>query len=414
LFAPYTAFYPVVLWVDYLQSLLYSYFIKSSQEMGGGASLCAGLDVGSGKSLDESKHARTTITFLSRNAQVEQAQFLMAYNAEFRVDRALVRICENTWQKIASSTKMAPGTQTIGLFAFCDCFFMHMMSLDDEDVVIPKFQPRSISSLPSRNALLLKIVRYMLSVPNDKFSSKSKIRRLGRAHATRNIRELHFKCFAEAFMRTLVSMGGRSLRSDAKRSWATLLGFFVTELSFENVSFASHNSSHNSADGLAFSEEDETFPQSTKSGSGVLRFRSDQGPFQRNASEGGEIVGTPFSKETSLRRINSRNSSDGADAYDASNSSNNNANGNLNRNWSAQDVHPLEEYDDEDTSEHGSNERDDLYVNKYSGRLEEIERGVYSDGATNANNQIFKQKPSSEKFVEPGVGAGTLIYVRDG
>jgi hemoglobin-like flavoprotein len=166
----------------------------------------------------------------------------MEYESNIKLDKAMVKTCEAAWQKIASTTQYAPGTRLIALFAFCETFFTTMTDLDADEVVVPLFKPRSVSSLPHRNALLLKIVRYMLSIPNDKFSSKSKIRKLGRAHARRQIRERHFKVFAEAFMRSLVSVGGKLLKDETKRYWCQLLNFFVNELAFENVSFMSHRS----------------------------------------------------------------------------------------------------------------------------------------------------------------------------
>lgn len=200
--------------------------------------------------MDESCNCKTSKAPVVPNYSppAEISTYLMVYNVDVKLDRGLVKLCEVAWQKIASTNQFAPGTRKISIFAFCENFFKSMRDLDKDEVVVPKFKPRSISTVPNRNALLLKIVRYMLSIPNDKFSSKSKIRKLGRAHASRNIRELHFKVFAEAFMRSLVIVGGKLLKDEAKRLWCQLLNFFVNELTFENVSFLSHHSTRSMSD----------------------------------------------------------------------------------------------------------------------------------------------------------------------
>lgn len=167
---------------------------------------------------------------------------MIPYNgSDLRIDDTLMRTCEAAWKCVVTNNGCYNRNENWGLFAFCDRFFYHMEILDHDHIALPNFKPRSTSRCPSRTALLLKVIKYMLSLPNDKFSSKSKIRRLGRAHATRGIREPHFKIFAESFMRSFCEVLGSEMKPNMARSWSILLAFFVRELSFENVTFRPHN-----------------------------------------------------------------------------------------------------------------------------------------------------------------------------
>jgi hemoglobin-like flavoprotein len=162
---------------------------------------------------------------------------------KFKVDRFLVNICDLSWRMVATSTNHVTASKNVGLFAFCERFFYHMTAfdIDSEAPVVPKFQPRSNSRCPSRGALLMKIVKYMLSIPNDKFPARAKIRRLGRAHASRGIRHHHFTVFAKAFMCALADVLSTQFRIEIQRAWSQMLTFFVYEMTVENVIFVRHH-----------------------------------------------------------------------------------------------------------------------------------------------------------------------------
>jgi hemoglobin-like flavoprotein len=183
-----------------------------------------------------------TRSFTSQSRPVSCSEELVPYEDVCVIDKSFMRVCELSWKLIATNNAAQSRNDqaNLGIFAFCDRFFIHMEELDIDLIATHKFKPRSISRCPSRNALLLKIIKYMLSLPSDRFSSKAKVRRLGRAHATRGIREPQFKIFAEAFMRSFCEVLGPQLKPDMQRSWGLLLAFFVRELSFENVQFVPH------------------------------------------------------------------------------------------------------------------------------------------------------------------------------
>jgi hypothetical protein len=191
-------------------------------------------------SIAEGKESSPTSAFSNYTGLHRNGLTAIPNEEAIRITKELLRTSEHSWKKIATDHGHQSRGENCGLFIFCDRFFLHMETLDVDNIALHNFKPRSISRCPSRTALLLKVIKYMLSLPDDSFSSKSKIRRLGRAHATRGIREPHFRIFAEAFMRSFSDVLGSDMRPEMARSWSLLLEFFVRELSFENVSFVPH------------------------------------------------------------------------------------------------------------------------------------------------------------------------------
>lgn len=150
------------------------------------------------------------------------------------ITESLREDCEFTWAYIES--EMNAG----GVGEFCRLFFMNLNELDENRGVVEKFKPRTNSSILSRNHLLVRVIRFLLTIDNEKFKVKARIRQLGRNHATRGIVEHHFVAFAQALQFALIATLGSMMTPDLVASWASLLNFVVEQLSFDKVVLVSH------------------------------------------------------------------------------------------------------------------------------------------------------------------------------
>lgn len=150
------------------------------------------------------------------------------------ITESLREDCEFTWAYIES--EMNAG----GVGEFCRLFFVNLNDLDVNRDVVEKFKPRTNSSILSRNHLLVRVIRFLLTIDSEKFKVKARIRQLGRNHATRGIVEHHFIAFAQALQFALIATLGSMMTPELVASWASLLNFVVEQLSFDKVVLVSH------------------------------------------------------------------------------------------------------------------------------------------------------------------------------
>jgi hemoglobin-like flavoprotein len=151
------------------------------------------------------------------------------------ISKTTVKLCESSWIKIVSGS--IANHQRCKIHVFFDTFFRYFQKADVNKDCVDKFQVHPKSYIPNRDALLLRVMKYLLSVPNDSFKVKTKLRSLGRAHARYGIEEKHFRVFAQALMMTLIECMGRSASYSVVKAWSELLSFVLHQMSFDKVFF---------------------------------------------------------------------------------------------------------------------------------------------------------------------------------
>jgi hemoglobin-like flavoprotein len=157
------------------------------------------------------------------------------------IDTSLMALCEKSWLKVALNVSAAQKSQKDhGLMAFCYAFFGNVVAVDPENEFLALFSPRVKSTHYSREALLLRVIKYILSVPNDSFKVKSKIRSLGRAHARNGIVEKHFAIFNQALLMAIAERLEGYATYEVMKCWHDLLSFVTHQLTFDKIQFRPH------------------------------------------------------------------------------------------------------------------------------------------------------------------------------
>lgn len=154
------------------------------------------------------------------------------------ISNSLLDTCILSWEVIEPPSKKLDRESKV--ITFCQKFFQILDTLDLDKEVRTKFRPRRQSAILTRSGLLIRIVKYMLSVPNDSFKVKAKIRALGRSHSTRGIVEKHFLVFSDVLILCLTDALNLTSNDAVIVAWKLLLQFFVDQLTFDKVIFVSH------------------------------------------------------------------------------------------------------------------------------------------------------------------------------
>lgn len=170
---------------------------------------------------------------------------ICSHAANVPITKQVMVSCQRSWETIKYSLNSGAFKKSVnGGFTFSTIFFEQLKKYDG---FYKQFVPYANSRMQSRNVLFLKIVNYILSVPDDSFVVKSKIRAMGRAHNRRGILEEHFTAFNQCFMISLlISFEGNESLSfiEEFQAWAGLLQFMKDQLTFDKVVFVSHNFSN--------------------------------------------------------------------------------------------------------------------------------------------------------------------------
>jgi hemoglobin-like flavoprotein len=164
-----------------------------------------------------------------------------------RITKPLVDKCKQSWLKVASNSADGVGIEK-GFAAFCGVFFFYMDELDVDNDVLIKFQPRPSSFCVDRDALLLRVINFILSIPSDNFKVKSKIRALGRAHARVGIVEKHFEMFTKALLKSVAIRLGPLVTTEIIGAWLDVLSFAVHQLTFDKINFKTHHNTDKEGD----------------------------------------------------------------------------------------------------------------------------------------------------------------------
>lgn len=163
-----------------------------------------------------------------------------------KITTELVALCESSWRLITKSKSSpanpdSPNNKIAGFGLFCHIFFECMTSFDSDNDIVDKFEPRSSSALISREALLYRVIKYVVSVPSDSFKVKAKLRALGRAHSYRGIGQKQFAVFSASMIKALAIQLKGAATNEIMGAWTNLLDFVVSQLTFDKVVLVKHH-----------------------------------------------------------------------------------------------------------------------------------------------------------------------------
>lgn len=183
-------------------------------------------EVDSAKTSDTSSKKSTISTYFSFTKYLEPPR---VEDSQPAMDLYKKTVCESSWENI----KMF-----IGLKPFCGLFFQILEATDESVCALlrPHSRPsRSKRGYVTRDGLLVHIIEFLLSISDDNFETKKKIRALGRKHLISGIGKSHIKVFNDVLIATLLNIPDIRECLITMTSWTALLDFTSKEMYIEDI-----------------------------------------------------------------------------------------------------------------------------------------------------------------------------------
>jgi hemoglobin-like flavoprotein len=195
--------------------------------MGSAASIAV-YESDSGKSDDvdrpEFSSKRTSVTsFFSLTRYLEPSR----PDSKPAVDIYKKSVCEASWENIKTF---------VGIKPFAALFFQIFIATDES--ICAKFRPHARvkqRKYSTKEGLLTHLVEYLLSIEDDSFDTKKKIRALGRKHIISGIRKHHIRVFNDVLITTLLNIPDIRECLITMSAWTGLLDFVATEMYIEDI-----------------------------------------------------------------------------------------------------------------------------------------------------------------------------------
>lgn len=200
-----------------------SVVIHTHAIMGSAASV--NVDASSGK-VSESSSKKTSISsYFSIGRYLEPAR---PEEPTPVIDLYKKSVCEASWENIKAF---------IGVKPFCGLFFQIFAATDASACKLfrPRTRIRKRDFAATREGLLMHVVDYLVSIEDDSFETKKKIRALGRKHLISGIRKEHMKVFNDVFITTLLNIPDIRECLITMSSWTGLLDFVANEMYIEDI-----------------------------------------------------------------------------------------------------------------------------------------------------------------------------------
>jgi hemoglobin-like flavoprotein len=192
--------------------------------MGSAASVSP--DVNSGKGTIESSSKKTSISsFFAIGKYLEPCRIEAPAPV---IDLYRKSVCEASWENIKAF---------VGIKPFCGLFFQIFAATDESvcNLFRPRMRIRRRQFAATREGLLMHVVEYLVSVEDDNFETKKRIRALGRKHLLSGIKREHIKVFNDVFITTLLNIPDIRECLITMSSWTGLLDFMANEMYIEDI-----------------------------------------------------------------------------------------------------------------------------------------------------------------------------------
>lgn len=147
----------------------------------------------------------------------------------------LLETCRSSWTLITHMKRDGETFERGGVNAFCRLFFQNMSNFDGAEI-ISMFKPRvHTAAANNKNELFVRILDYIVDIPDKSMKIKRKLRCLGRLHAREvGVGLFHFNMFVACLQATIQERMQDKLTHEIEVSWNSLLQFVVDQMTYDN------------------------------------------------------------------------------------------------------------------------------------------------------------------------------------
>lgn len=148
------------------------------------------------------------------------------------INRSTSQVLKESWQRIVQNTLSENGNITSGITIFYNEFYERLGILDTSgrfEAVLTR-NVDGISKLEAKGAILIRIVKYIMSIEEDSRDTQYSLYVLGKSHSHKGIRPWQYSIFVQTLLLTISSRLGTGATSDVMEAWVNMFAFVMKSM----------------------------------------------------------------------------------------------------------------------------------------------------------------------------------------
>ena len=138
-----------------------------------------------------------------------------------------LKLCQDSWNIIIADTLNELGSSVSGFTVFYNDFYDRLNVIDTTkafDKILSK-HCYGRNKIATKGSIIIRIVKYILSLDFESKSTITKLGHLGKAHSTYGIRPWMYSLFVETLLLTIASRLGYHARAEVMEAWVNIFAF---------------------------------------------------------------------------------------------------------------------------------------------------------------------------------------------
>ncbi|CAM9918622.1 unnamed protein product, partial [Ectocarpus fasciculatus] len=141
------------------------------------------------------------------------------------------RKIKDSWQLITRQMSIGSvGEQTSGITIFYKEFYYRLAAVDSGglfDFVLTRNMNDGANQLEAKGAILIRMMKYILSIEEDSRDTQNRLHVLGKSHAKMLIRPWQYSIFVQTLLLTISSRLGTGATTDVMEAWVNMFAFVM-------------------------------------------------------------------------------------------------------------------------------------------------------------------------------------------
>ena len=149
------------------------------------------------------------------------------------INEDISNICKKSWDIICNKEDQDEyGTKTSGITAFYNEFYARLDLVDPNGVIDAVLAKHSsgMNKIASKGAILIRIVKYVLSIKKDDEETQTKLYMLGKSHDKRHIKPYLYAIFVQTLLQTIGSRLDVEASNEVMGAWVNLFAFIIKSM----------------------------------------------------------------------------------------------------------------------------------------------------------------------------------------
>ncbi|CAN0402502.1 unnamed protein product, partial [Ectocarpus fasciculatus] len=149
------------------------------------------------------------------------------------INKRTCKLVAESWRAIVQQNECdSRGNMTSGITAFYNDFYQRLDILDTSgrfEAVLTR-NVDGVSKLEAKGAILVRIVKFLITVEEDNDGMQYRLYQLGRSHSHKGIRPWQYAIFVQTLLLSISARLGTKASHEIMEGWVNMLAFVIRSM----------------------------------------------------------------------------------------------------------------------------------------------------------------------------------------